>query len=473
MEKNTSSLPKTSGLASAWRRLRRKIDSQSVINDWPYICIPSNNIKALPGPTAFRENLLQLIDNAQRRILLATLYLQDDDGGQEILLALHDAKKRRPELEISVFVDWHRAQRGLIGKAKSPGNVALYQKVAKELGLGVQIYGIPVQRREFFGVMHLKGFVIDDDVLYSGASLNDVYLQYFPRYRIDRYHLIHSAVLANIMVELMTNTLQHHLAVNRLDTDKIPKTVTIRRQIAHLRQELTKARYTLPEKLTQRPLNSDEVGVLPLIGLGVRENAVNRAILDLIREAKKHVVLFTPYFNLPGPIYRMIDAALKKGCKVTIITADKTANDFYISPEETFQTIGALPYLYEVNLRRFCKKYHKAIGSNLLNIHLWQHHDNTFHLKGLLVDDDYTLLTGHNFNPRAWRLDLENSLLIRDPHKLLLNQNHAELESILVHSRRLMHYSELEDIKDYPQPVRRLMRRLTRVRADRLINQVL
>ena len=97
---------------------------------------------------------------------MATLYLQDDDAGREVLSALYAAKKARPQLEIAVFVDWHRAQRGLIGKARSAGNAALYKDMARRLGPGVEIYGVPIQRREFMGVMHLKGFVIDDVVLY-------------------------------------------------------------------------------------------------------------------------------------------------------------------------------------------------------------------------------------------------------------------------------------------------------------------
>ncbi len=75
-----------------------------------------------------------------------------------------------------------------------------------------------------------------------------------------------------------------------------------------------------------------------------------------------------------------------------------------------------MPYLYEGNLRRFCKTHQGAIDQGLLNVHLWRHEHHTFHLKGLLVDEDYALLTGNNINPRAWRLDLENGLLIHDPH---------------------------------------------------------
>ena len=76
---------------------------------------------------------------------------------------------------------------------------------------------------------------------------------------------------------------------------------------------------------------------------------------------------------------------------------------------------GALPYLYESNLRRFCEKFDAYIKNGHLTVRLWKDGDNTYHLKGIWVDNQYILLTGNNLNPRAWRLDAENGLLIHDP----------------------------------------------------------
>ncbi|MDK2618398.1 phospholipase D-like domain-containing protein, partial [Vibrio vulnificus] len=84
------------------------------------------------------------------------------------------------------------------------------------------------------------------------------------------------------------------------------------------------------------------------------------------------------------------------------------ANDFYIAPDKEFKTIGGLPYLYELNLRKFAKAYEAQIAArNLFSIRLWKDGDNSFHLKGIWVDKRYMLLTGNNLNPRAWALDLE------------------------------------------------------------------
>jgi CDP-diacylglycerol--serine O-phosphatidyltransferase len=431
--------------------------------------VAADRILTLTGPVAVRETLLDLIAQAKERILIATLYLQDDDAGKEVLSALYAAKAARPGLEIAVFVDWHRAQRGLIGKTKSAGNAALYREMARRLGPGVPVYGVAVQTREMMGVMHLKGFILDDTVLYSGASINDAYLHRNQRYRLDRYHVLQDRHLADSLAGLLLHVVRPSPAVHVLDTEATPRTASLRSAIIRFRRVLAKARYHMAEST----IRSGEVGITPLLGLGGRDNELNAVLLKLIRHAADHVVLFTPYFNLPGPLRRAIDVKINEGCKVTIVLGDKMANDFYIPPEEPFKTIGALPYLYEGNLRRFCKTHQDAMDRGLLNVHLWRHGHHTFHLKGLLVDENYALLTGNNINPRAWRLDLENGLLIHDPHRRLRDQHRAELEGILAHTRRLDHYGSLETMETYPAPVQRLLRRLAHARMDRLVNQVL
>ncbi|KYP96669.1 hypothetical protein BG74_03470 [Sodalis-like endosymbiont of Proechinophthirus fluctus] len=83
------------------------------------------------------------------------------------------------------------------------------------------------------------------------------------------------------------------------------------------------------------------------------------------------------------------------------------------------------------------------------------------------------MLTGNNLNPRAWRLDLENALLIHDPTQALRTQRERELAMIRTHTRMVKHFTELQSIADYPIKVRKLIRRLRRVRIDRLISRIL
>ena len=439
------------------------------LEDEPFIPVPASGFETLGNPTAFRCKLLELIARSRTRILLPALYLQDDDGGRDVLDALYAAKAANPDLQVAVFVDWHRAQRGLIGQARSAGNAALYRELSARLGPGVAVYGIPVQTREWLGIMHLKGFVLDDQVLYSGASLNDVYLHRHARYRLDRYHLVRNEALADSMAGMLTQTILADPAVRRFDRTA-PSASGLRDSIARFRRQLKQAKYSFAAPGSLEP---SEIGITPYLGLGRSGNALNAMLLQMVQQAQEHLVLFTPYFNLPRPLHQAIRERLRAGCRVSLVLGDKTANDFFLPPSEPFKAIGALPYLYETNLRRFCKAQQQAIEQGLLQVHLWRDGENSFHLKGVLADGCLAMLTGNNLNPRAWSLDLENGLLIRDPHRLLERQHALELEGILSHTRRLGHYRDIETLADYPAPVQRLLKRLTRPRIDRLINRVL
>lgn len=445
------------------------IANRQRIEQLPCIAHKPEDLETLLDAGSFRERLHQEITQAKQRIYLVALYLQDDDAGRGILTALYEAKQANPDLDIKVLVDWHRAQRGLIGAAKSDGNAALYREFAENYEHQIDVLGVPVRNREVFGVLHLKGFVIDDKVIYSGASLNDVYLAQHQRYRYDRYHVIQNAHLADSMAKLIKETLADSDAVNCLSQAIRPETKALKGAIKDLRNQLQRASYSFsPESV-----GSDQVGLTPLIGLGKRKNKLNQHICTLIASAQKELTICTPYFNFPRLISREVKRAIRRGVKVTIVVGDKTANDFYIPPSEPFKTIAGLPYLYEVNLRNFAKQNEGAIARRQLAIHLWKHNDNSFHLKGIWVDRSYMLITGNNLNPRAWKLDLENAILVHDKSQLLAEQKQQELDCILSHTQLVGSYKFIEKVDTYPAPVRKLIKRIRRIKADHILNQIL
>ena len=463
-------------LIHAPRRLARRLVSplrrpraEAWLASRPGFAVPADAIEALHGPQAFRQALLDGIAQATWRIVIVALYLQDDAAGRAVMDALYAAHAARPQLGIDVYVDWHRAQRGLIGKHKSPGNAAMYRDYAQRFGDGVRVWGVPVQNRELFGVLHLKGFVFDDTVLYSGASLNEVYLGVGDRYRLDRYHRIRDRALADSMAAFVQRHVLGNDAVRRLDAADVPATRSLLPAIRGFRQQLQQARYEAPPVT----LADGEVAVTPLLGFGRTDNQLNEAVLALLRGAQRKVVLLTPYFNLPRPVRVVLGQLLRRGCSIEIMVGDKTANDFYIPPGQPFRTIGILPYLYENNLRRYARAHGRQLASGQLTLRLWRDDGNSYHLKGLFVDDEVALLTGHNLNPRAWALDLENGLLLRDPGRQLLAQREAEWAALCRHARKVADFRALESPRNYPPEVRKLLRRLSRVRLDRLVNRLL
>ncbi len=109
------------------------------------------------------------------------------------------------------------------------------------------------------------------------------------------------------------------------------------------------------------------LSVSPLFGLGASGNELNQVIEDLFLQVQEKLVICTPYFNFPRTLQHKIATLLENGKRVEIIVGDKVANDFYIPPEQPFKMAGALPYLYESNLRRFCEKFE----TQLKMVSLW------------------------------------------------------------------------------------------------------
>ena len=384
-----------------------------------------DDIEFFYAPADFRQALLARIAQATQRICIIALYLEQDDGGKGILQALYDAKRQRPELDVQVLVDWHRAQRGRIGAAASNTNADWYCRMAQENpGVDIPVYGVPINTREALGVLHFKGFIIDDSVLYSGASLNDVYLHQHDKYRYDRYQCIRNGKMADVMFDWVENNLVQGRGVNRLDRADRPISQEIKNDIRQYRQELRDSGYHFLGNADE-----DQLSVTPLVGLG-KTSLLNKTIFHLMPCAEHKLTICTPYFNLPALLVRNIIQLLRSGKKVEIIVGDKRANDFYIPEDQPFKIIGALPY-------------------------------------------EWMLLTGNNLNPRAWRLDLENAILIHDTKHQLGAMREKELNLIRKHTTIVQHYRDLQSIADYPIKVRKLIRRLRRIRIDRLISRIL
>ncbi len=434
----------------------------------PKLSQSADDFTTLYSAADFRQTLLEKIAGAVQRICIVALYLENDDGGRSILNALYEAKRRRPTLDVRVLVDWHRAQRGRIGAKRGATNADWYCELADaHPEIQIAVYGVPVNTREALGVLHLKGSIIDDTLFYTGASLNDVYLHQHDKYRYDRYQLIANTTLADTMFDWIEKNLIQAEAVHRLDRHERPKSPEIKNETRQFRQDLRGFDYDF-----KGDANNEQLAVTPLVGLG-RRSLLNKTIYHLMPCAEQKLTLCTPYFNMPAILVRNIIWLLRQGREVEIIVGDKTANDFYIPEDQPFKIIGALPYLYEINLRRFLSRLQYYVTNGQLTVRLWKDGENSYHLKGMWVDDEWLLITGNNLNPRAWRLDLENAVLIHDPLQQLTGQTSQELSLIRENTTVVQHFRDLESIADYPLKVRKLIRRLRRIRIDRLISRIL
>lgn len=435
------------------------------------IAVDSKSISVIKSTLEYRSQLLEMIRTAKRRIYITALYLQDDEAGLMVLDAIYQAKQDNPELDVKIFVDFLRAQRGLMGHEKSIGNIRLYRELNDKYQHKVEILGVPVKSKEFLGVLHLKGFVFDDTLLYSGSSINNIYLQQENRYRYDRYHVIKSPALADSFVKFLNQNFVNNDAVRSLTELNIAKAKQLKPAIRRLKLSLRRASYDFVDFRVKQ--SEDSILATPLLGFGGRKNELNNTIYELLRQTEQEVIIFTPYFNFPSKVHKAVKRLLKRGKKVVIVVGDKTANDFYIPEDQPFNKVGILPYIYETSLRRFVKSHQSSIDEGLLDVCLWLDKGNSFHLKGISTDRKNYLITGHNINPRAWSLDIENGVLLQDPKQKLLKEFDDERNEIMRHCTRLNHFDDLETPDDYREEARKLLKSVKRAKLDSILNRLL
>ena len=346
-------------------------------------------------------------------------------------------------------------------------NADFYREIGAQYPEQIQILGVPVKRRELFGVLHLKGFVFDDTLLYSGASLNNGYMGVPVRYRADRYMLIHNQPLADAFVAGHQQILDQAQVVQSLLSDD---PLLAQHYKPHHRGWLKHAR---ANRYPQQGQSDAPLRASLLMGMGRLKNQLNQSLLAILALAEKDVLIYTPYFNPPPVLAKALRKCLKRGVKVTIVVGDKTANDFYIPPTQRFSRIGGLPYLYETILRKFVKRNQSFIDHGLLDIRLWKHEDNSYHLKGVSVDGRRHLFTGHNLNPRAFALDYENGILVNDELGQLQAQLSHEQQQIFLNTSKINHFSEIEMMRDYPEPVQKLLAKIKGVGVDMVLKRLI
>ena len=96
------------------------------LNNLPFLALQAEQIEFLGSPAEFKTQIIELIRNAKKRIYVTALYWQKDEAGQEILDEIYRVKQENPHLDVKILIDWHRAQRNLLGAEKSATNADWY-----------------------------------------------------------------------------------------------------------------------------------------------------------------------------------------------------------------------------------------------------------------------------------------------------------------------------------------------------------
>ncbi|CAH8657678.1 unnamed protein product [Schistosoma rodhaini] len=199
----------------------------------PIYHINSEQIKILKTPQDFFHSLLDHIENANKRIILSTLYIGTGPLENELVTALTKAVRER-NVKLTILMDATRGLRPCLTTNYYTTNANNLSSTTNLLELpssysschflaplttlpNVSIllyrrpfpykwirYMLPNRWNEIFGVQHIKAYIFDDSVIMSGANLSH---EYFTN-RQDRIWIFKNFPnLANFYSDLIHNVI--------------------------------------------------------------------------------------------------------------------------------------------------------------------------------------------------------------------------------------------------------------------------
>ncbi|XP_032236987.1 CDP-diacylglycerol--glycerol-3-phosphate 3-phosphatidyltransferase, mitochondrial isoform X2 [Nematostella vectensis] len=359
--------------------------------------VANDAISVMTEPAYFFETLKDNIKSANRRIVLASLYL--GTGPLEKELEFSDS------VRVSLY---HSPElRGLIKRL------------------------LPERFNETVALTHLKVYLTDDTVIMSGANLSN---DYFTN-RQDRYiEIKNSPEVADFFHELVSSVSDISLQLHKDDTTHMLKDFAFHPSESNKTEFITKATERLKTlvhscsgKKAIRFLG-DKPGtwVVPLLQMypySIRQDEyVTSELLGSLPEDSK-LLLASGYFNLTK---KYIDLLLHSAASCHILTAHPTANGFYMAKG----IAGGIPDAYTQIAREFFRRtltHHHRIT-------IWEYARQhwTFHVKGLWYYPPnhalpcLTLIGSPNFGYRSVYRDLEAQVAIVTEDKDLQARLHEE-----------------------------------------------
>ncbi|KAF8323407.1 hypothetical protein DL93DRAFT_2071139 [Clavulina sp. PMI_390] len=459
----------------------------------PAFTLPSRCIRILNQPRDFYNTLINMIQNAKRRILISSLYIGTEET--ELINTLDEALSRNPTLTAHLLLDLNRSTR-LESRSPIPSTAHLLAPLKEKYGhrLSVQMFRSPKLRgfmehivpprfNEGWGTWHAKLYAADDDFMISGANLNSSYFSD----RQDRYVHISSQPEIVKYLSNFLSTLSHSsyrlvspdgpnigLPVNP-PFSQSPQDQAYRLEWcndqAHPRgyqPEANKAinelqNSTYSSQASESRASDHDTVIYPLIQsgvLGVREEEMALSslfdyLLSNAPQAEKDrtiVDLTSGYFALYEP-YQL--RAMREGLDWRILAASPKANGFYGSRGVS----GRIPEGYTLLEQRFWTRVLRAgrqwrENGGGVALSEWYREAWTYHAKGIWItpqarapsqqgkpspprNPSITLFGSTNLNSRSANLDTELSFLLETTSPVLQARLGEEVRHLWKDSERM------------------------------------
>ncbi|KAI5122227.1 hypothetical protein M0805_002715 [Coniferiporia weirii] len=410
----------------------------------PCFSLQTRDIRVLSQPKDFLALLLDMISRARKRIFLSSLYMGPSE--KYLITALEKSLQLNPDLHVHLHLDYNRSTRPGPDSTASlliplietyPDRVHTHLfKSPKLKGLLAKI--VPRRFDEGWGTWHAKIYGADEEVLITGANLND---SYFTN-RQDRYLHFKSQPFSEYCYSFL-RTMEPYCFRLQAGSPYTLSWPTTSLHPERIEAEAGKALQSLQnryikssqERFGEETQSDNDVLIFPVIQAGQFEIREEERCIDLLfKHLDQHskanggngrplVDLTSGYFALSGSYQKLIQQS-QTDCRV--LCASPLANGFYGSSGIS----GRIPEGYTLLEKRFwqgVQRAHRVWNEGRgVQLHEWERNGWTYHAKGLWVSPAYdptaedqspvlTLFGSTNLNSRSANLDMELAFVMVIP----------------------------------------------------------
>ncbi len=377
-----------------------------------------HRITLIDDGSASLSERLRMIESAQKSLDLEFFIWELDTSSRIVTQALAD--RARSGVKVRLLVDMALPV------------FRLRPALARELtaaGIDVRYYNASSLVR-FFRVhhrTHRKLLIADGTAaMLGGRNVADDYFDLSPRYNfLDSDVIVEGPIVATIResFDLYWSSpwaLSPESVTGESSTTEMQTAANFLQQGESERQALALLRRSAPPVMP-RTICPDVQFVTDYPGSGVNHRKVFPEIINVLREARREVLVESPYFVLRPDGLAAIKAVTQRGIFMQILTNSLRSTD-------AWYTVGALaPILDDLRMPHF--RLLAWRGDPLAGYGQWPPRSKRWgvHAKRAVIDDDKVLIGTYNIDPRSANFNSELMLICRGDRGLA-NVTRASIE---------------------------------------------
>ena len=370
--------------------------------------LPGNRVTLLESGAAYFPALLAAVDSAQSEIYLESYIFADDAVGHALASALCQAAARGVNVHLTVDGFGARNFRtDFLPRLEAAGvRALLYRPEVGNLRL----------RRHRLRRLHRKLAVIDARIAFIGGIniIDDDNAEEGMRPRYDYAVQLEGPALAQV-----------HQGMRHLW--EIVAWVSLRQRL----------RRPPPARPCCQPAGEQAVAFLIRDNLRHRNDILN-AYLEAIHAARREILIANAYF-LPGVRFgHALQAAAKRGVKITILLQGKSDHPLLYYATQTL--------------------YATALASG---IRIFEYEKSFMHAKVAVIDGEWATVGSSNIDPFSLLLAKEANLFVRDAG--FAGELQQSIEQAIENGAREMHADELSSLPMHSRLLRWLSYDLVRL----------